>query len=62
MKKITVTISNGGQVEVDVNGVKGPSCQKYTDAIVKAISGEVIKDEKKPEFYEKAANSVKTSS
>lgn len=62
MKTVTVTISNDGTVEVDVDGVKGDGCQKYTDAVLKALGGPVIKDEKKPEFYQKADNTVRNKS
>lgn len=59
MKKITVTVSNGGEVEVDIDGMVGGECQPYVDSIKKALGGEVIKDEKKPEFYQKAGTTLK---
>lgn len=59
MKKVTVTVNKDGTTEIDVDGVKGSGCQKYTDAVLKALGGSVIKDEKKPEFYEKSTDSVK---
>ncbi len=62
MKKVTVTISKDGTAEVDVNGVKGSGCEKYTKAVLKALGGDVIKDEKKPEYYETTSSKVKTSS
>ena len=62
MKKIKVTISDDGTVEVDVNGVKGSGCQKYTDAVLKALGGELLKDEKKPEYYESESNTVSAKS
>ena len=59
MKEVTVTINRDGTVEVDVNGVQGSGCQDYTDAVLKALGGEVIKDEKKPEFYQSQGGTVK---
>ena len=59
MKKITVTVSNGGEVEVDIDGMVGNECQQYIDTIKKALGGEVIKDEKKPEFYQSQGTTVK---
>ena len=57
MTEIKVTVSEDGSVEIDVNGVKGKSCEKYTEAITKALGGKITSDKKKPEYYEK--NSVK---
>lgn len=62
MKKVTVTISKDGTAEVDVNGVKGSGCEKYTKAVLKALGGTVVSDEKKPEYYEKASNTVNAKS
>ena len=61
MKKVTVTVNRDGTVEVDVNGVQGSSCQNYTEAVRKALGGEVIKDEKKPEFYLSNDNTAKVT-
>jgi len=62
MKKVTVTINRDGTTEIDVNGVQGSGCQKYTDAVLKALGGEVIKDDKKPEFYQSDNQTVKAKS
>lgn len=58
MKQITVTVNRDGTTEIDVNGVKGTGCEKYTQAVLKALGGVVISDEKKPEYYEKSSNTV----
>lgn len=60
MKQITVTINRDGTTEIDVNGVKGSGCEQYTQAILKALGGVVISDEKKPEYYEQSTNTVST--
>lgn len=60
MATVKVIVNKDGTVEVDVNGVKGSGCQKYTDAILKALGGELIKDEKKPEFYQTSGTSVQS--
>ena len=62
MKTVKVTIKPGGEIEVDVDGVKGSGCEKYTEAVLKAVNGDVIKDEKKPEYYAGTSNTVKAKS
>ena len=62
MKKVTVRIGEDGTVVVDVNGVVGKGCEKYTEAIKKALSAEVISDDKKPEYYQSDSNKVSAKS
>ena len=62
MKKVTVTISEDGTVEVEVDGVVGKGCTNYTDAILKALGGEVVSDKKKPEYYQSEGASVTAKS
>ena len=60
--EVKVTINEDGSTEIEVDGVKGQGCTKYTDAIIKALGGTVTSDKKKPEFYEKADENVKAGS
>lgn len=48
--EVKVTINEDGTTEVDVNGVTGPDCAKYTQAVIKALGGAVVEDKRKPEF------------
>ena len=57
--EVKVTVNPDGSTEIEVNGVKGEGCTKYTDAVIKALGGAVTSDEKKPDFYEKADDSIK---
>lgn len=57
--EVKVTVNPDGSTEIEVNGVKGSGCTQYTDAVVKALGGQVTSDTKKPEYHEKADNSVK---
>lgn len=57
--EVKVTVNPDGSTEIEVNGVKGEGCTKYTDAVVKALGGSVTSDEKKPEFYEQTDSSMK---
>lgn len=51
MKEITVTIApDGSSVKTEVAGVKGPSCEDLTKALVGAL-GTVEESGKTPEFY-----------
>ncbi len=60
--EVKVTVSPDGSTEIEVNGVKGTGCTKYTDAIVKALGGDVTSDKKKPEYHEQAEDNVKAGS
>lgn len=50
--QVVAVIEPDGTVRLEVNGVCGPSCQTYTDAVAAALGGGVVSDEKKPEFYQ----------
>jgi hypothetical protein len=50
--EIEVTIRPDGTTTVDVNGVQGPSCAISTDALIRALGGAVVEDNKKAEFYQ----------
>jgi hypothetical protein len=54
--EIIVNIGRDGQVEFDVNGVKGSSCQGLTDSLQEAL-GKTTGSALKKEFYEKEENS-----
>lgn len=57
--EVVVTVNPDGSAEVEVNGVQGEGCTKYTDAVIEALGGDVTSDKKKPDFYEKADDNVK---
>lgn len=52
MKTIEVTINPDGTTHAEVFGACGDSCRQHTDALAAALGGEVVSDEKKPEFYQ----------
>jgi hypothetical protein len=52
MMEVKVTVNEDGTTEVEVNGVQGSGCTEFTDAIVKALGGDVLSDKKKPEYYQ----------
>lgn len=60
--KVTVTINPDGTTNIDVDGVKGSGCEKYTEAVIKALGGKKVDDKKKPEYYQKGGSSVSTKS
>lgn len=49
MEQITVRISNTGEIEYDVKGVKGGKCKDLTKAI-DAIAGKVLESKVTGEF------------
>ena len=61
-KQVEAVIDTDGSVTIEVDGVAGPSCTEYTDAVVNALGGEVISDTKKPEFYQKEKTTQKVRS
>lgn len=48
--ELNIIISETGDVQIEVSGVKGPQCLKITEDIENAL-GEIISREKKSEFY-----------
>jgi hypothetical protein len=56
--EIKVTVNEDGTTEIDVNGVQGPECGKYTEAVAQALGGDVVADTKKPEYTQ--ASNTKT--
>lgn len=50
--KVTVTINPDGTTSIDVDGVTGTGCEKYTEAVIRALGGKKIDDKKKPEYYQ----------
>jgi hypothetical protein len=57
--EVKVTVSPDGSTEIEVDGVKGTGCTKYTDAVIKALGGKVTSDKKKAEYHEKETATVK---
>ncbi len=49
--ELKITISDTGEVQIEVEGVKGAKCLKITEDIEAAL-GEVLQREKKSEFYQ----------
>lgn len=47
-----------GTMNVDLKGFHGQGCKAITDAL--KVMGTTIKEEKKPEFYEREANVANT--
>ena len=59
MKEIIVRIKSGGKVEVETNGFVGDECLLASKEIEEML-GIVKKEKKKPEFYAKNAQTIKT--
>ncbi len=51
-QEIEVYISGDGELKIHIKGIKGPSCTKVLDELVKDI-GEVTGKEATAEYYEK---------
>lgn len=47
---ITAKIDKYGNIDIDVNGIKGESCVTKTNELLKYVSGKTDKTEK-PEMY-----------
>jgi len=50
--QVIVTVSPGGETKIDIKNGQGDSCASVTDGLKKALGGQTIKDEKKPEYYQ----------
>jgi hypothetical protein len=53
-EEIEVTISPDGEVQVEVRGVTGQQCLSRTADLERALGGEVVRREMKPEAYKQA--------
>lgn len=51
-KQIVLKIKKNGIIEAEINGVKGAACLDYIDLIKEVTNGEIIDQEKTPEFYQ----------
>lgn len=59
-REIDVTISKDGQkVEFDLNNFEASSCKDFIGSIMNKL-GEVEKEKKKPEFFKKAHQAVRS--
>lgn len=52
MKTIVITIDTTGQVEIESQGIKGPSCKQATAALERSL-GATTKDVSTGEYYER---------
>lgn len=53
MKKIKATIHNDGTFELEpIEGFSGTLCTKEISKLVLSVGGSIIKEEKKPEYYD----------
>ena len=59
---IEVIINEDSTVSIEVNGIIGPKCENYTNALVRALGGTVTSDNKKPEYYQKEGGRIKQKS
>lgn len=58
LQEIDVFIEAGGQVKVEVRGVKGMNCLDVTKEFEAALGGNVEEREMRPEAYESAQGFV----
>jgi Protein of unknown function (DUF2997) len=54
IQELDIFIDKEGKVNIEVRGVKGPSCLDITKAIEEALGGQIENREYKPDFYEEA--------
>lgn len=60
MKQVNVNISPEGEVEIDVQGVSGPTCLALTEGIERALGRMTVRDSK-PEMHQHDHASQKQS-
>jgi len=49
--EIKIEIDENGEIKIDVNGMKGNSCEDITNQILKALGADSVKSVKKPEYF-----------
>jgi len=54
MPRIEVVIGRDGKSKVEIHEGAGEGCALLTNKVRRALGGEVISEQKKPEFYEVA--------
>lgn len=54
-EEIEVVIAPTGEVKVEVRGVTGQECLSRTADLERALGGEVVRREMKPEAYQQSA-------
>jgi hypothetical protein len=54
MPRIEVIIGRDGKSKIEVHEGTGGGCALLTNKVRRALGGEVISEQKKPEFYEAA--------
>lgn len=58
-EKMIVILDGQGGIEVETQNFVGKACEATVDKIMVAIGGQVVKETKKPEYYEDGADPVK---
>jgi hypothetical protein len=58
--KVTVTINPDGTTDIDVDGVVGSGCEKYTEAVIRSLGGKKTNEKKKPEYYQEGHAKLST--
>lgn len=51
LQTITVTLPLGGEMSIDMDGVKGKACIDITKSLQEAMGGDVTSQKKKPEYF-----------
>lgn len=49
---VEVIIEKDGTTRVEINGVCGPGCERFTDAIQRSLNADVVSEETKDAYYE----------
>lgn len=58
-REVILTIDQNGQVEIEVKGVKGPSCKDLTAGVEKAL-GKVTSTRKTGDYFQAQTNQTIT--
>jgi len=60
MKEVEVVIApDGSGVEIDAIGFKGGECKDFIKKTLDLLGNDVLKEKKKPEYYETVTDGVK---
>lgn len=58
-EKLILTLDGNGGIEVETQGFAGKVCDKVADEILVSMNGKIVREKKKPEYWDDGSDPVK---